>query len=78
MEAKGEVTTSVRIASRWLHDQVKHKNPAILFQKMSELSTQAGADENADDRILLYCLYLKVGEAIDSFVANGSKILFCV
>ena len=38
----------------------KEKKSCFKFQKMSEIATVAGAEENADDKILLYCLYLKV------------------
>jgi len=56
---RGQVSSQARQASRWLSQQVKSKRPGIIFQKMSDVSTAAGAEESPDDKILLYCLYLK-------------------
>jgi len=70
-----EVAAAARKANRWLSHQVKNKTNRILFQKMSEVSTKAGADENADDRILLYCLYLKdlYGEVV-CLITNDTNL----
>jgi len=70
-----EVAAAARKANRWMAQQVKNKTNRILFQKMSEFSTKAGADETADDRILLYCLYLKdlYGDVV-SLITNDTNL----
>ena len=41
---------------------IECREPEVLFQKMSEQCRQqdGAEDGNQDDRILLYCLHLKV------------------
>eukprot|EP00088_Acartia_fossae_P042464 TRINITY_DN4459_c0_g1_i7.p1 TRINITY_DN4459_c0_g1~~TRINITY_DN4459_c0_g1_i7.p1 ORF type:complete len:748 (-),score=155.99 TRINITY_DN4459_c0_g1_i7:123-2366(-) len=71
------VAANARAAVRWLNQVLKDKEKKVgfMFQKMSEIATVAGAEENADDKILLYCLYLKdlYGDSI-TLVTNDANL----
>lgn len=75
---KVNLETVARKAATFILEQINKKNPFFRSQTLSEFKSCINLlpDENADDKILQWCLYLKK-EIMSDIILLSNDILFC-